>query len=127
MIRVRRLWTASYDPALRVSAGDALTVGRRDDEWPGWVWCVDRDGLGGWLPEGIVADDRATADFDTRELTVAKGDLVKPLHHRSGWAWCRGPDGEGWVPERCLDRGARPPEPPARRGLRGPSETSPNS
>ena len=126
MIRVAASWTASYDPALRVAAGEPLTVGERDEEWSGWVWCTNPEGLGGWLPEDIVVDDRAVVDFDTRELTVAEGDLVEPLRGRLGWTWCRGPEGEGWVPDRCL-RGAPPPDPPAQRGPRGPSETSPNS
>ena len=128
MIRAREAWTASYDPPLRVAAGDRLGVGRRDGEWPGWVWCVDHGGLGGWLPEEVVDGDRAAADFDTRELTVAEGDLLEPLHRRHGWTWCRGTQGEGWVPDRCLeDRGASLPKPPARKGPQAPSETSPNS
>ena len=126
MIRVTAPWRATHDPALRVAQGDLLEVGRRDEEWPGWVWCTDRGGIGGWLPEEVVGDGRASADFDTREFTVAEGDLVQPLERRSGWTWCRSEDGEGWVPDRCL-RGAPPPEPPARRGPQGPSEASPNS
>ena len=120
-------WRATYDPALCVAKGDPLEVGRRDEEWPGWVWCLDAEGLGGWLPEEDVGDGRALADFDTRELTVAEGDMLEPLEHRSGWTWCRGLDGEGWVPDRCLDRGASLPRPPARRSPQDPSETSPNS
>ena len=102
MIRVREGWTASYDPALAVRAGETLEVGRRDDEWPGWAWCVAR-GLGGWLPLEIVGDGHALGDFDTREMTVAEGDLVEPGEGRAGWTWCRAGGREGWVPDRCLD------------------------
>ena len=135
MIRVREGWRASYDPALRVAAGEPLVVGHRDDEWPGWVWCL-AGGLGGWLPEEVVGDGRARADFDTRELTAAEGDVLEPLGWRSGWTWCRGRNGEGWVPDRCLDRGAGPVAPegrasgarsPAWRASQDPSETSANS
>lgn len=95
-------WTAKPGPALAVRAGQALRVGRRDDEWPGWVWCEDASGLGGWLPETAVSDGRALEDFDARELTVSEGEAVEVLRRRAGWAWCRGAGGEGWVPERCL-------------------------
>ena len=104
MIRATAPWRASYDPALAVAAGEPLEVGRRsEDEWPGWVWCENRSGLGGWLPEGIVGDGLALADFDTRELTVTEGEVVHPGERRAGWTWCRGEDGQGWVPDRCLE------------------------
>ena len=103
MIRVREAWAATYDPALAVRAGEELVTGRRsDDEWPGWVWCENRAGLGGWLPVDAVADGRAVEDFDTRELTVAEGDVVEPVGRRAGWTWCRAGKREGWVPDRCL-------------------------
>ena len=137
MIRVGGAWTASYDPALAVEAGELLEVGRpSEDEWPGWVWCENCSGLGGWLPEEVVGDGHALESFDTRELTVAEGDVLEPLERRSGWTWCRGANGEGWVPDRCLDRGASPAAPqtrapratpPAQRGPRGRFETSPKA
>lgn len=108
MIRVTAPWTASYDPALAVSAGEPLSVGRRsDDEWPGWVWCENASGLGGWLPVEAVAEGRAVEEFDTREMTVAEGDEVEPGERRAGWTWCRLDGREGWVPDRCLG-GDRP-------------------
>jgi hypothetical protein len=113
---VIRPWRASYDPALRVAAGDPLTLGRRDDEWPGWVWAVGPAGIGGWLPERLITEGpSAVADFDTRELTVAEGDLVTTGEPSAGWVWCRARDGRaGWVPERCLAA----PLPPRDRGPR---------
>ena len=128
MIRATAPWRATYDPALKVTAGDPLVIGRGDDEWPGWIWCLDAKGLGGWLPDDVLSDGRAIADFDARELAVAEGDLLEPLERRSGWTWCRRVQDQGWVPDRCLeDRGASPPKPPARKGPQDPSETSPNS
>ena len=104
MIRVAAPWTASHDPALAVRAGEPLAIGRRsDDEWPGWVWCENRSGLGGWLPLDAVGDGRAVEDFDTRELTVAEGASVEAGERRAGWTWCRAEEREGWVPDRCLD------------------------
>ena len=105
MIRVRAPWTATHDPALAVRAGEALSVGCADDGWPGWVWCENASGLGGWLPVEVVGEDRALEAFDTRELTVAEGDTVDPGARRAGWTWCRAAGREGWVPDRCLHEG----------------------
>ena len=103
MTRAVAAWRATYEQALSVAAGDALTVGPGDGEWPGWVWCEDASGLGGWLPEGVVHEGRAATDFDTRELSVTPGDRVAVTDRRAGWAWCLADDGRaGWVPERCL-------------------------
>lgn len=96
-------WRASYDPALRVDAGEPLSPGDTDPENPGWRWCVNGDGLGGWLPEGWVRDGRAKDAFDTRELTVRGGEEVDVLARHAGWSRCRLPGGrEGWLPDTCL-------------------------
>ena len=117
MIRATAPWRASYDPALAVATGEPLKVGlRSEDEWPGWVWCENRRGLGGWLPEDVVRDGQALADFDTRELTVAAGDRVEPGERRAGWTWCRVGERPGWVPDRCLEA----PGPGCRSGDGGP-------
>ena len=115
MVRVAKAWTKSYDPALRVRAGDPLTPGQLDDEHPGWRWCTDATGLGDWLPDALVdipsdiptdtdaPPARAIDDFDTTELTVAEGDTVEITARRLGWSFCRTPDGAaGWVPDECL-------------------------
>jgi hypothetical protein len=102
-VRVVVAWTASYDPALKVARGERVAPGRTDPENPGWRWCVNGEGLGGWLPEGIVADGRVSEDFDTRELTVSIGDAVEVLQTCAGWSLCAGPDGAvGWIPDSCI-------------------------
>jgi SH3-like domain-containing protein len=105
--RVTAAWEASYDPALKVARGEALTLGGTDPEFPGWRWCVNAGGLGGWLPETLLDGDRAGEDFDTAELKVSPGDTVTLLDARAGWWRCRKADGrEGWLPEDVLDTSA---------------------
>lgn len=102
-LRVTTPWRATYVPALRVSAGQRVRPGRLDDEFPGWQWVVNADGLGGWVPAAIISGDRITEPFDTAELTVAKGTLVHQLDSRLGWTRCRTVEGrEGWVPTGCI-------------------------
>ncbi|MEM9320702.1 MAG: SH3 domain-containing protein [Pseudomonadota bacterium] len=101
--RVIRAWTASYDPALSVRAGDIVEIGAEDETWPGFFWCTNKGGLSGWLPGHVLDGSRVLADFDTRELSVAVGALVETLETCLGWSRVRGSDGrEGWVPSDHL-------------------------
>lgn len=102
-LRVLKPWRATYTPALYVTAGQRVTPGRIDDEYPGWQWVVDAAGHGGWIPAGLVRGDRITTPFDTTELTVAPGDVLTPLDRCLGWTRCQTQDGRtGWVPDHCL-------------------------
>lgn len=102
-LRVTKTWRASYNPALAVLAGDIVTLGRRDTEYPGWQWAINAAGLGGWIPETILSGSRITGDFDTQELSIRQGDLVTRVASRAGWIWCRTKQGaEGWLPENHL-------------------------
>ena len=97
--RVTRAWRPSYDPALCVRQGDRVEPGREDDEYPGWVWCVDRAGLGGWLPVEILAGTEILFDFNCMELSVDPGMRVETLEARHGWVLARRSDGAtGWLP-----------------------------
>lgn len=96
-------WRATYTPALAVTAGQRVAPGRLDDEYTGWQWMTDDSGLGGWVPAEIVQGTRTTTSFDTTELTVEPGDLLRPMDHRLGWTRCQTQDGRaGWVPDPCL-------------------------
>ncbi len=103
-----RPWTASYHPALAVAAGQEVQVARKDPDNPGWRWCIDVAGLGGWLPFDALAKVRrgpamVLEDFDSAELSVATGDMVDVAERRHGWARCRDRSGNGgWLPESCI-------------------------
>lgn len=91
---------------LVASAGDRVGIGRRDEEWPGWIWCThERTGRSGWIAESLLEPtcDRRVAilarDYNARELTVAAGQIVAGDETIAGWTWCRADRGdEGWVP-----------------------------
>lgn len=100
--------TKSYADALVVNTDDTVALAARDDEWPGWIWCRDVAGKGGWLPEEITEQNgdsgRVREPFDTIELTVEIGEFVRGARIVAGWQWCRHQDGrEGWVPVECLE------------------------
>ncbi|PWB72375.1 hypothetical protein C3F09_06760 [candidate division GN15 bacterium] len=39
---------------MKVKAGEIVTVGKEDDEYPGWLWCTDSRGLSNWVPKEFL-------------------------------------------------------------------------
>ncbi len=104
-LRTIESWTASYTPALSVARGEVVTSHHTDPDNPGWRWTINAQGLGGWLPEGLVQNGRANAPFDSTELTCATGVEVTRLDRCNGWSFCQTKDGTtGWLPDSCLAR-----------------------
>lgn len=110
-VRVTTSHSARAGVPLRLTAGQEVTVGRRDDEWPAWVWCETADGNSGWVPEAYLAReapefDRASAlhDYDATELNAAEGAVLEVVAEEGGWLRCRTDDGHtGWIPERDVE------------------------
>jgi hypothetical protein len=101
--------TPESSEPLCAAEGDLLRFERRPTEWEGWLWCTDRKGLKGWVPEHWVAIEgdscRMTRDYTSLELPVSRGEVLVVRETESGWAWAVGPEGrQGWVPLRCLER-----------------------
>jgi hypothetical protein len=96
-------WQASYTPALTVVRGEALVSHGTDPDNPGWRWTTNAEGLGGWLPEGLVVDGHATTDFDSTELSAAADTQVTRLGRMGGWSLCETATGtRGWLPDSHL-------------------------
>jgi len=92
--------------ALRI--GQDVRVGRKDVDWPGWVWVTTEDGRGSYVPEDILipvnADTaRVQQAFQAHDLSVKKSDQVTSLREVKGWHWCQDAAGnEGWLPAYLL-------------------------
>lgn len=88
---------------LKLSAGDLVVTGGKDQTWPGWIWATDQAGNDGYLPEEMLerledGKSRVLEDFDPTVLTVRRGDPLTSLRRIHGWHWCRNAMGEeGWV------------------------------
>jgi uncharacterized protein YgiM (DUF1202 family) len=101
-------YETQYPDPLTMNAGDELKiVKRRDDEWPGWVFCESQSGKQGWVPENsIKIDDEgavAQRSYVAREVSVMEGEIVRIENVESGWAWVTNMTNEtGWVPLRNL-------------------------
>ena len=95
-------------PAIQISVGDRVSVGRRSPDWPAFVFVTCAGGEG-WVPSRHLSAEEGVAtvvaDYDTTELPVESGQSVEVLTRDdvSGWWWCRSEAGdEGWVPLSAL-------------------------
>lgn len=88
--------------------GDEVLVGAQDKAWPGWTWATFPNGRSGYVPQEMLQDigdgkARMTQEFDARELSVHKGDVVESRQILLGWHWCVKADGSaGWLPGYIL-------------------------
>ena len=94
---------ASYPDPLVVKSGDQLAIGKKDTQWPAFVWCTNEQEVSGWVPEKHLdrQGDRGIAlqDYSTAELTISVGEKVVLERQDSGWYWVTNQAGQsGWVP-----------------------------
>ena len=93
---------ASFPYSLDLKAGDSVRVGERREA--GWIWCLDKDGVGAWIPETYLKQEghKATmlADYNSTELTTKTGEELSCIKEEGGWIWCANQTGQqGWVPK----------------------------
>ncbi len=107
--RVVADYQVAYPDPLVVRAGDVLSVGKEDSDYPGWVWCEDRNGKGGWVPDDCIElvgkFARARYDYAATELAATVGQELVVTREKRGWALCTNESGQsGWLPLANLDR-----------------------
>ncbi len=98
-------YEAAYPHPISVKKGDPVAVGKQDTEWPGWVWCTDRGGVEGWVPEQYLErlDDRGKMlrDYNAIELSIRQGERLTLGEEANGWFWATNEQGQsGWVPAK---------------------------
>ena len=104
-VQVTQSWDVTYPDPLTLRAGELVHTGQQDDEWPGWIWCTDRQGKSGWAPLSCLEIDesgksaRARQDYSAAELAVQPDEHLLIERVESGWGWAVNQRGEsGWVP-----------------------------
>lgn len=103
--RIVRDYRTQYANPIRFAAGEIVTLGARDTEWPAFVWAMTADGNAGWAPLDWLkplGDGRAEAlrDYSAQELDVDAGDDIVLHHELGGWWWATRNDGRsGWIPD----------------------------
>jgi len=112
--RVLKAYTTQYPDPIAIRRGDQVILGKRDTEFPGWVWATSLStGKSGWVPERylIVRGDQAESvrDYSARELDVAEGAMVTIVEELLGWSLVEtGSGARGWIPQSHLARSVSP-------------------
>ncbi len=85
-----------------------VSLGRRDEQYPDWIWVVSPTGKEGWAPESLIRRDSAesgvvTCAYTARELDTQVGELLICRDEQAGWLWAENEKCEsGWVPKETL-------------------------
>jgi hypothetical protein len=105
LYRVIADYDSPYAEPFCLKKGEMVQIGRRDDEWAGWVWCRSSAGESRWVPEAYLGrDGQVLRDYEATELTVKVGDRVTAVFAESGWLWCSSQSGQqGWVPQKVVE------------------------
>ena len=102
-VRITREHKPQYSDPIRVAAGETVSVGREDDEFPGWNWCKASDGREGWVPVELLSTEEPEATvlqgYSALELPVSPGEEVLIEGFMHDWFFVRNSQGErGWIP-----------------------------
>jgi len=72
--KIIREYMPEYPDPIEVVAGERVSVGNEDAEFPGWVWCRSSDGREGWVPAELLSSEGSDAiileNYSARELAV---------------------------------------------------------
>lgn len=109
--RVHTAHHSHYPNPINFLHGEPLQLGRRDDEYPGWVWTTTPDGNQGWAPLALMSIEadgvqaQATENYTAWELTTEVGERLTLQRELNEWGWVVRASGEaGWVPLATLEK-----------------------
>lgn len=107
MSRIISNYRAAYRDPLVLSPGEIVLAEQQDNEWPGFIWCRNRLGQGGWVPLSRLTQQGRTAvvlaPYSAKELDVAAGETVTMGEEAAGWCWVTRANGEqGWIPLKVM-------------------------
>lgn len=101
--------TSDYPTPISFVPGDRLLLGKRDSEYPGWVWVTTSSGEEGWAPEVYIAPNSsnegiALEPYTAKELNTVPGESLISHRELSDWLWVENKHGEcGWVPKKTTN------------------------
>ncbi len=101
--RVITAYEMAYPDPLILQAGEEITVGQNDTQWPAYIWCTNQAGKGGWVPESYIErrGERGLARraYAAIELSASVGEELVIGDEEGGWLWCTNQQNRsGWIP-----------------------------
>ncbi|NVM19784.1 MAG: hypothetical protein HWN80_18930 [Candidatus Lokiarchaeota archaeon] len=91
--------------------GEIVSGKERPTQWEGWLYCKNKVGIYGWVPKTYVNPIKDSLEkyqfirpYNSYEITISKGELVKIKEIESGWAVIENESRKiGWIPLDNLD------------------------
>lgn len=106
--RVIENYESPYTDPFIVTKGEILSIGEKESEWAGWIWCTNKFGESRWVPENYLEIHgntcKAKQDYNATELSVKVGEELIIVKEEAEWYWVISQQGkEGWVPKRNVE------------------------
>jgi hypothetical protein len=102
-LKVIKGYQRSTEYPVFLSRGENVDVLKKDNE-QGWFLFKNSNGVEGWAPLKILNGSMITKNYDSTELTVVKGDILKVYYEETNWYWCKNQEGlKGFVPKKNLE------------------------
>jgi uncharacterized protein YgiM (DUF1202 family) len=101
-------YKSPFPDPLKIQKGDQVQLTEKESEWPGWIWCINKNGKDGWVPRSYlkIQDNHAKLlqDYDATEITAEVGEKFVIKGEKSGWFWVSGKEGRmGWIPIKNVE------------------------
>ena len=105
--RVIEDYDSDYTKPLVIAKGEILSIGEKESDWSGWIWCTNKFGKSRWVPENYLeihgSTCKAKQDYEATELCVKIGERLIAEKEEADWIWATNERGKsGWVPLRCV-------------------------
>ncbi len=109
--QVMKDYQSPYPDPIIFRKGEQVTVGREfkdDPDWQDWRWCEGKKNKAAWVPIQYLTIEGKSGilkrDYNARELTVHKGEIVTVYEMINGFGMVKNGDGKkGWLPMRNLE------------------------
>lgn len=101
--RVIEDYRSPYTDPWIMTKDEILSIGEKESEWPGWIWCTNNSGESRWVPESYLEISgkigKANQDYNAIELSIKVGELLIIEEDEAEWFWVTNQKGKsGWVP-----------------------------
>lgn len=101
--RVIEEYKSPYTDPLIINKGEILSIGEKESEWSGWIWCTNKFGKSRWVPENYLEINgnkaKMSRDYNATELSVNVGEELDIQEEEAEWYWVINQQGKsGWVP-----------------------------
>jgi hypothetical protein len=101
--RIIEDYNPTYTIPLFFKKNEEVSIGKKDSEWSGWIWCTNQSGDSRWVPENYLEihgeKGVLNRDYNAVELNIKIGEEYIIKDEEAEWYWVTNKAGKiGWVP-----------------------------